>query len=60
MEKQIKVFIEISNIDKSGIVKELLEEKIKKNLDIKMEAKDYSSLLSHQFFIRKKNTKVFF
>uniref|UniRef100_UPI001B36E495 NACHT domain-containing protein n=1 Tax=Proteus mirabilis TaxID=584 RepID=UPI001B36E495 len=48
VEKQIKVFIEISNIDKSGIVKELLEEKIKKNLDIKMEAKDYSSLLSHQ------------
>ena len=59
IDKQIEIFTEISNTDKSGIYKDFLLEKIKENIDKDFENKDFESLLSHQFLIET-DKKVFF
>lgn len=59
VDKQMDIFIEISNTDESGIYKEILFNKIKENIDLEFENKDFESLLSHQFLIEV-GKKIFF
>lgn len=59
LDKQIDIFTEISNTNKSGIYKESLFEKLKIKIDQEFENKDFESLLSHQFLIEK-DKKIFF
>ena len=59
LDKQIDIFTEISNTDKSGIYKEILFDKIRSNIDKEFDNRDFESLLSHQFLIEK-DRKIFF
>ncbi|MDH2625014.1 NACHT domain-containing protein [Acinetobacter baumannii] len=59
IDKQIDIFTEISNTDESGIYKDFLFSKIKKNIDHEFEKKDFESLLSHQF-LTEIDKKIFF
>ena len=59
LDKQIDIFTEISNTDKSGIYKENLFDKLRSKIDPQFENKDFESLLSHQFLIEK-DKKIFF
>lgn len=47
LDKQIDIFTEISNTNKSGIYKEILFEKLRDKIDPQFENKDFESLLSH-------------